>query len=124
MLEQMTEISGSFNEELINTVVSGKRFRIVGDNVNFQVDVAQERKSLGKQTHMEHWFGSAAIIQNTDFSHLSNNTPQQDLRQMPCESFILSQEEMNHIVLDFTMFSAQILVEHFPWLKFAKAAVT
>ena len=74
MLEQNIQISGSFNEELINSAVSGKRFRIVRDNVNFQVGVSQERKSIGKNTHMEHWFGSAAIIQNVEFSHLSNIT--------------------------------------------------
>lgn len=85
----MSSISGSFNEELINAVLEGKRFRIVGDNVNFHIDVAQER-SVGKKAHIEHWFGSAAIIQNVSFNHLPNVTPQKDLREIACESFILS----------------------------------
>ena len=123
MLDQMSSISGSFNEELVNAVLEGKRFRIVGDNVNFHIDVAQER-SVGKKAHIEHWFGSAAIIQHVSFNHLPNVTPQKDLREIACESFILTTDEMNLIVQDFTMHSAEILTEHFHWLEFAKSAVT
>lgn len=72
MLDQMMGISGSFNEELINAVIYGKMFRLVGDNVNFQVGVAPERSSTGTKAHMEHWFCSAAIIQNISFNNLSS----------------------------------------------------
>lgn len=41
------------------------RFRIASDNVNYKVGVSRERED--KFGHMEHWFGSAAIIQHTHF---------------------------------------------------------
>jgi len=123
MLQQMTGISGSFNSELIDSVRRGKKFRIVGDNVNFNIGVAQARKSLGKSGHMEHWFGSAAIIQNVDFTGLSDIAPQQDLRHVPHTTFLLSNTEFAQEVSHMSHLAAQILVEHFPWLKFAKAAM-
>ncbi|WAR12559.1 hypothetical protein MAR_026739, partial [Mya arenaria] len=64
MLGAMSAISGSFNEELINAIKDGKKFRILGDNVNFHMGVDQARKSIRKVGHMQHWFGSAAILQN------------------------------------------------------------
>ncbi|WAR07883.1 hypothetical protein MAR_017841, partial [Mya arenaria] len=57
-----------FNTELINSIQEGKKFRIVGDNINFNIGVTNERKSTGKTGHMEHWFGSAAIVQNVSFN--------------------------------------------------------
>jgi hypothetical protein len=87
------------------------------------MQVSQE-PSVGKKAHIEHWFGTAAIIQNVNFNHLSNVTSQKDLRQTDCVSFIPTNDEMDLIVHDFTMHSAEILIEHFSWLQFAKAAVT
>lgn len=119
----MTVISGSFNSELIDSVKCNKKFRIIGDNVNFHVGVAQVRQNIGKVDRMEHWFGSAAIIQNIDFSYLPDTSPQQDIRQLSCDQFIISDTELNEIVSDLSLLFGRIIVEHFPWLKFAKSAV-
>lgn len=86
MLQTMNTISGTFNTELIDAVKKEKRFRIVGDNINFSVGVSHERKSEGKHSHMEHWFGSVAIIQNVSFEDRSDIKPQCNLLQLPSES--------------------------------------
>lgn len=90
MLETMTAISGSFNEAVIDAVKEGKRFRLVGDNINFKVSVTHERKSGNKSSHMEHWFGSIAIIQNVNFNERCNIAPQCNLLDLPVESFLIS----------------------------------
>ncbi|KAH3735400.1 hypothetical protein DPMN_041927 [Dreissena polymorpha] len=123
MLQLMSGISGSFNSELIDSVKERKTFRIVGDNVNFHVGVAQARKSVGKSGHTEHWFGSAAIIQNVDFQALSDIAPLRDLRHVPYKTFLLSQTDLTEEVYHMSNLSAPIMVEHFPWLHFAKAAM-
>lgn len=123
MLQFMSGISDSFNSELINCVKEGKRFRLVGDNINFHVSVAQTRKSVGKSGHMEHWFGSAAIIQNVEFHNLSDITPQCDLRQVPNTKFLLSEDELKEEVYHMSYLAAKIMVEHFPWLQFAMDAM-
>ena len=123
MLETMSTISKSFITELTNCIKHGKKFRIVGDNVNFHMGVAQARKSIGKIGHMEHWFGSAAIVQNLSFPDLPNAHPQHDLRQLPTGRFILDEQEWNGIMFDFSVIMTRILVDFFPWLKFAKSAV-
>lgn len=123
MLETMTNITDNFNTELIKSVKNGNKFRIVGDNVNFHLGVAQARKSLGKTGHMEHWFGSAAIVQNVCFAHLSNIQPQYNLLHLPTERLLMQAEEFNQVTSDFSILVSQVLVDFFPWLKFAKSAV-
>ncbi|XP_055997105.1 uncharacterized protein LOC130047014 [Ostrea edulis] len=81
VLKVQQQIGGKFNAELIDAVKSGMRFRIVGDNVNFKVGVSRQRDD--KVGHMEHWFGSAAIIQHTNFNNFAMQSPQKPLLQMP-----------------------------------------
>ena len=65
---------GHYNKELIDAVRCGKRWRLVGDNVNWKTGVSEERGD--KKSHMNYAFASLAILQNADFSHLANITPQ------------------------------------------------
>lgn len=120
----MTSISGSFNTKLIDSLKREKKIRIVGDNINFQMGVAQIRQSEGKVSHMEHWFGSAAIVQNITFTDLNNDGPQYDLRKLPTEMFILNEKDWQNITYNFSVLSSRVLVEFFPWLKVATLAVS
>ena len=79
--------------------------------------VAQMRKSEGKVSHMEHWFGSAAIIQNISFPDFKNDEPQCDLRHLPTEMFILNNEDWQNITYNFSILCSRVLVDFFPWLK-------
>ncbi|WAR13400.1 hypothetical protein MAR_027580 [Mya arenaria] len=101
MLETMSAISGRFNTELINSIQEGKKFRIVGDNINFNIGVTNERKSTGKTGHMEHLFGNAAIVQNVSFNDCSDTTPQCNLEQLPAEQFIMHDNDWKLITWAF-----------------------
>ena len=79
MLRSMEGISGHFNSELVDSIRAGQTYRIVGDNINFQVGVKHGRRGKDNK-HMVYWFGSAAIIQNLKFDDLLTVCPQQDLR--------------------------------------------
>ncbi|KAH3771970.1 hypothetical protein DPMN_173301 [Dreissena polymorpha] len=116
----MDQISGHFNNELIDAIASGKKFRIVGDNINFHVGLTHERKSRGNAAHMEHWFGSMAIIQNLSFSHLSHHTPRCDLRALPVSVFLLEEKDIQILKKNISQLISRVMTEFFPWMKFAK----
>lgn len=109
------QIGGHFNEQLIQAVTEGKRFRIVGDNVNFMVAASHQRK--GNSTHMEHWFASAAIIQNNSFDHLPCNFPQMPLLDLSPQSFLPSDNDFKVITNDYIYIVFQILTRHLTFLK-------
>lgn len=73
---------GHFNQELIDAVNEGKRFRLL---VNFQLTANHQRQ--GQSKHMEHWFASAAIIQSGDFHTLPNFALQVPLMQLSANFF-------------------------------------
>lgn len=110
VLKVQNQIGGKFNGELIDAVRSGMRFRIVGENVNFKVRVSRERKD--KMGYMEHWFGSAAIIQHTNFQNLAMQSPKKPLLQMPTSTFLPSEEDVTAIKLDCVVLVLEVLVEH------------
>ncbi|XP_052809488.1 uncharacterized protein LOC128237953 [Mya arenaria] len=122
LLSTMDTISGHFKTELIDAIKERKQFRIVGDNINFQLGVAHARKSSGKIRHMEHWFGSTSIVQNMSFDYLSDQSPQCDLRILPVASFLLADDNWKYLIDDMNRPVARTLTEFFPWLKFAKKA--
>ncbi|KAL4217305.1 hypothetical protein ACF0H5_023756 [Mactra antiquata] len=122
MLKTIYHISGYFTSELIDALKKGKSFRIVGDNINFQVGVSHARQSNGKVGHIENSFGSAAIIQNLTFDHLSSESPKCDLRTLPVSNFIIDQGDWSKLTSDMSRLFQRILTEFFPWLKFAQKA--
>lgn len=117
MLDTTSSISGTINAKLIDSLKSRKEFRIVGDNINFKMGVAQERKSVGKVGQIHHWFGSAAIIQNIKLEGLDNTSPQCDVRLLPLEKFMLCETEWQDITYNFSMLMSRVLVDFFGWLK-------
>ncbi|WAR23372.1 hypothetical protein MAR_037041 [Mya arenaria] len=106
----------------IVTIVYDRLQPLVGDNINFQLGVAHARKSSGKIRHMEHCFGSTAIVQNMSFDYLSDQSPQCDLRILPVASFLLADDDWKYLIDDMNRLVARTLTEFFPWLKFAKKA--
>lgn len=70
----LDKYGGHFNSAVIDASKSGKRIRLVGDNINWMTNVHDERKD--NHAHRHHAFGSACIIQNTSFDLLSSIKPQ------------------------------------------------
>ena len=78
-------IGGHFNDQLIDLLKQGKRFRLVVDNINWKVGVHDQR--LDNTSKMMHAFGSAAIVQNIDFRHLSACSPSDRMMRRLCRPF-------------------------------------
>ncbi|KAL5004258.1 hypothetical protein ScPMuIL_017714 [Solemya velum] len=115
MLKVQKQVSSDIQKTLTTAVKEGKTFRLIGDNVNFMVGVSHERKD--KQSHMEHWFGSAAIIQNHSFSSLSTVRPQKYLHSMEPISFIPQTDDWKTIKFTYSIILLDVLVKHFKYFK-------
>lgn len=114
-------IGGSFNNQLIDLVKNYRRFRIVGDNINWSVGVDDQR--LDRRGHMDHAFGSLVIIQNMDFSHLPNMEPQCPYWESRFNSYVPSAEDMAEIKNDYTVLIARVAFQHIPFFKCFEAVV-
>ncbi|XP_071109877.1 uncharacterized protein [Haliotis cracherodii] len=119
-LEVFKQVGGHFNDVLIDAVHSGKRIRLVGDNLNFSVDVNQER--YGKHKHMVHMFASAALISEHYFMS-KPGIPEIPLAHLTINNVLLSQAEyclLRHRVVSIV---AHTLSKYLPHLGFVKDSV-
>ncbi|KAK7100930.1 hypothetical protein V1264_023792 [Littorina saxatilis] len=130
--ETVSKLQQHIQAELVSHLRDGRRFRLVGDNVDFKVDVSHQRLSTTKEDKptTEHWFASAAIVQEVDFNHLSDVKPREDLISLPTSSFIPQADDWAGLKEEFVTLIMQTLVEHLPafqafnkcWLDAAKAS--
>ena len=84
-------IGGKFNETMIDLIKEKKRFRIVGDNINWYEGVHDQRKD--HTSHMVHAFGSAILVQNVAFSSVTDVYPQRNFTETPIQEFIPSTDD-------------------------------
>lgn len=89
---RVDQVGGHFNDELTDLIREGRRFRIVGDNINWKVDVHDQR--LENKDKFHHAFGSAILVQNIKFDHPSNIFPQRDFRTTAVHCFLPSEADM------------------------------
>ena len=108
-------IGGKFNEAIIELVQQRKRFRIVGDNINWAVSVHDQR--LDHRGHMEHAFGSAILVQNVNFSALSTERPQRPLEEIGCQSFIPSAADYRIYRRDYTILMSKVVFRHLSFFQ-------
>lgn len=121
-LRLVDQIGGHFNDELIDLIREGRRFRIVGDNINWKVDVHDQR--LENKDKFHHAFGSAFLVLNIEFDHLSNISPQRDFRTTPVHCFLPSEADMletkkNYVILISRLHSSFYLTLN-NWRPFVK----
>lgn len=108
-------IGGSFNHHLIDNLKL-KRFRIIGDNVNWKTSVHDER--IDNKSHMEHAFASAVNVQNTDFSYLHMPSPFHCTMQVnEFRDYIPNPNDIQNIKHDYTILIARVLQNHIPFLQ-------
>lgn len=93
---------GHFNQELIDAVNEGKRFRLL---VNFQLTANHQRQ--GQSKHMEHWFASAAIIQSGDFHTLPNFALQVPLMLI----FLPQQQDWDVIQHEYSVLTLRVITK-------------
>lgn len=84
----------------------------MGDNINWTVGVHDQTQD--NRGHMQHAFGSAAIVQNIRFDHLSNTYPQLDFCTTPIQAFLPPPEDNEILIRDYTIISARVIFKHLP----------
>ncbi|XP_062575477.1 uncharacterized protein LOC134237384 [Saccostrea cucullata] len=114
-LKVIQNFGGKYKEQLIEEIQNNKTIRIVGDNINWTVGVHDQRQD--NRGHMQHAFGSAAIVQNISFDHLSNIYPQRDFCSTPVQAFLPSPEDNEVLTRDYTIISARVMLKHLPYFR-------
>jgi hypothetical protein len=108
--------------DIIDAIAGKKRVRLVGDNINWRTDVHDQRQD--HRGHMHHAFGSAAIIQTLDFSHLSGLAPQLHHAHAPVEMFLPNVGDWVQIAAEYAILIGRVAVRHIPAFHFLKDVVS
>lgn len=98
----LTITGGKYNDSIINLVKEKKRSRIIGDNINWTVDIHDQR--VDRKSCMYHGFGSAILVQNIDFTTMPDASPQRRFHEMPCQDFIPSEDYYKLYRRDYKQF--------------------
>ena len=105
-------IGGHFNDQIVDIVKKRKRFRLVGDNINWSVGVHDQRRD--HRSRMFHAFGSTVLVQNVSFDHLCDVTPQMHCSVAPVQLFIPSLDEINAIKEEYVKIVTKVAARHIP----------
>lgn len=100
---------------MIDLIREGRRFRIVGDNINWSVGVHDQR--IENKDKFHHAFGSAILVQNIKFDHLSNNFPQRDFRTTPVHCFLSSEVDMLETKKDYVILVSRVAFKFLPYFE-------
>ena len=96
-------------------IKQGRRFRIVGDNINWKVGVHDQR--IDNKDRFHHAFGSAILVQNTSFDHLRDIYPQKDYRTTSVQSFLPSEDDMLQTKRDYVTLISKVAFKFLPYFE-------
>lgn len=116
LLRVIEEVGDSCYENILNALKNGKKYRLIGDNVNFRVGKKFQR-SNEKQSQQYHWFASCAIIQNCEFSQYSD-VPQGPVRGLDLTHILPSKTDIAALKTNYTCHIAKVAKELIPALSF------
>ena len=111
----MEIIGGKFNESVIELVRQNRRFRLIGDNINWTVGVHDQR--VDHRGHMEHAFGSAVLVQNVDFSACDDDAPLSHFEDTPCQQFIPTTDDRALYKYDYTVLMSRVVLQFLPFFN-------
>ncbi|XP_069101608.1 uncharacterized protein [Argopecten irradians] len=104
------------------TLQAGKHIRLVGDNVNFSVKITNQHQSNeGKTKVMHHAFASAALINNFNFTHLSDQKPKPN--SLTVQDFLVNEDDLCSIRQVYTILIARVAVKFMPSLTFMEDVI-
>ncbi|XP_061184242.1 uncharacterized protein LOC133192263 [Saccostrea echinata] len=114
-LKLVDQIGGHFNDEMVELVRKGRRFRIVGDNINWKVGVHDQR--IDNKDKFHHAFGSAILVQNINFDHLSDIFPQREYKATALQTFLPSVDDMKKTKRDYAILIARVAIKFLPFFE-------
>ena len=113
---EVMEVVGGYNASaLVDALKNGRYIRFIGDNLNFTVDVHNER--LATHKHMVHMFATAALVSETSFEDVPN-VPEIPLQDLNVGHISLSREEYSVIRSDCVHLICNIVADFLPQLSF------
>ena len=113
---EVMEVVGGYNASaLVDALKNGRYIRFIGDNLNFTVDVHDER--LATHKHMVHMFATAALVSETSFEDVPN-VPEIPLQDLNVGHISLSREEYSVIRSDCVHLICNIVADFLPQLSF------
>ena len=116
LLRVIEEVGDSCYDNIITELKDGKRYRIIGDNVNFRVGKKFQRSNV-KQSEQYHWFASCAIIQNATFEQYSD-APQGLVRELDMSHVLQSESDIAMLKANYSCQLAKVAKELIPALSF------
>ena len=111
----LTITGGKFNDSVINLVKDKKRFRLIGDNINWTVDVHDQR--VDHRSRMYHAFESAILVKNIDFTSTPDVYPQRQFHETPHQDFIPSEDDYKLYKRDYTVLMSRVVFRHLPYFQ-------
>ena len=108
-------IGGHFSDILEKAARNGRRLRIIGDNLNFAVGVAQER--FADHKHMVHMFASAILISDNYFLD-KPIVPEIPLDALSINDITLSNTEYQVVRRDCAVIIGSVISQRIPQLGF------
>ena len=97
-------------DNIVEMVKKGKKYRIVGDNLDLKIQRAHMRGAIGNVDL--HLFSTNFIRNRLDFTHLPNLTPKRDVTSIPRSIFSPSREEFEEYKQSSAVLIGRIALQH------------
>ena len=117
-LKLIDMVKGNINVKLIEAIKARKHFRMVGDNINFEVGVRDERKGCHKE--MMNYFGSAILIRDLSFPEFDVVGPQLRSHAIKPDLFLLDAGDTEALIDDYAYMAMTLASEKIPFFMFLK----
>jgi hypothetical protein len=121
LTNQLEIIGSNCLNGVVSEVNAGHTYRLIGDNVNFQVG-KKFKRSTESEKQMFHWFGSLAITQGSKFEHLPND-PQGNARDLTNDAFLPTENDKELLKKCYTNHLAKLAIDFFPAFKRLKHSI-
>ena len=96
-------------------------FQIIGDNVDLYQKPSHQ--SISRRAKDHHWFHIAAVKDRVISRGIPQCHSQADISTLPLQTFLPSIDDCEHLVQEFVVLVARVVVRNFPAFKFLESTV-
>jgi hypothetical protein len=114
-------LGGHFSDQVVEKIKKGKVFRGTGDNWDMRISKGSMRMNI--QNEDLHLFATNLIENRLTFSHLPNEKPKGNIKDLPRSTFSLSMNEWRQYADNAKVIVGRIVLQLLPQFKFLKGIV-
>ena len=114
-------LGGHFSDVVVSKVKEGKVFRGTGDNWDLKILKGSMRKDIMNEDL--HLFASNLIEKRLTFSHLPNENPKGNIKDLPHSTFSLNVQEWKQYAENAKVVVSRIILQFLPKFKFLKGII-